>query len=422
MTHRSVPRPARHFPVVVVLSALLAACSPSTSASPSATSAEPTPEPTPRGSPTPVETPAPTGIVSGPTAVALEAAAIGFSTPTAIANAGDGSNRLFVVERGGLIRVVSPNGVVSPTPFLDLSTIVISNNEQGLLGLAFHPDYPENGRFFVAYTRRSDLYDVVAEYHISSDANRGDPTSEITLIAVPDPAQNHNGGGLAFGPDGFLYISMGDGGGQNDQFQNAQNLNSLLGKMLRIDVDGAPAADRAYAIPAGNPFAGGGGAPEIWTVGQRNPWRFSFDRVVGDMYVGDVGSGQWEEIDHQPVGAPGGLNYGWPIMEGRHCLDGSTCSTEGYVLPIAEYGHDQGCAVVGGYVYRGTVQTVMNGAYIFADWCSGRIFTLDVNGEVMTPRTVLQSGLSPSAFGEDEDGELYLVDFNGGGLYRVVLP
>jgi glucose/arabinose dehydrogenase len=415
-----VRRPLRYLPALIVLTTILAACS--SSASETASPSLATPEPTPTASPTPEVTPAPTGLVSGPAAVALEPASVGFVLPTGVTNAGDGSDRLFVVQRDGQIRAVTPEGVVDTAPFLDLSAIVRSNNDQGLLGLTFHPDYERNGRFFVAYTRRADLYDVVAEYRVSSDPRRADPASEITLLAVPDPAANHNGGGLAFGPDGFLYIAMGDGGGQGDQFGNAQNLDSLLGKMLRIDVDGPHAADRNYAIPPDNPFADGGGAPEVWTVGQRNPWRFSFDRATGDLYIGDVGGGFWEEIDRLPAGTPGGVNFGWPIMEGRHCLEGSACSTEGYTQPIAEYSHDLGCAVVGGFVHRGSVETGLNGAYLFGDWCSGRIFTLDVDGETTTPRVVLQSGMAPSAFGEAEDGELYLVDFTGGGLYRVVLP
>jgi glucose/arabinose dehydrogenase len=384
-----------------------ASAEPSQSAEPSASASEPTP--------------APTDIVSGPATVALESVVGGFVYPTAVTNAGDGSDRLFVVERRGVIHIVEPSGQLNTTPFLDIRSIVRSEGEQGLLGLAFHPDYRENGRFFVAYTRNSDEADVIAEYHVTQPGP-ADPGSEIVLLAVPDPAANHNGGGLAFGPDGYLYVSMGDGGGQNDQFQNGQNLNSLLGKMLRLDVDGTPLPNRAYAIPAENPFASGGGAPEILTVGMRNPWRFSFDRATGDLYIADVGGGDWEEIDRQAPDAEGAQNYGWPIMEGAHCRGGSSCSTAGYVPPIAEYDHSLGCAVVGGYVYRGEQQPSMNGAYIFADWCSGLIFTLDVNGTTYTPRIVLRSGLAPSAFGEDEDGEMYLVDFNRGGLYRVVGP
>jgi glucose/arabinose dehydrogenase len=400
------------------LAVLATACgSQSPTASPSSGPTVTAPSPTP--SPTPAPTPPP--LRSGPDTLGLELVTGTFALPTAVTNAGDGSERLFVVERGGRIWIVDRDGTVAPTPFLDIASLIVSSGEQGLLGLAFHPRYAETGRFYVAYTRQADGADVVAEYRVSSAADTADPASERILLAIPDPAANHNGGALVFGPDGLLYIALGDGGGQNDQFGNAQNLNSLLGKLLRIDVDGTPAAGRAYAIPADNPFANGGGAAEIWAIGMRNPWRMSFDRAWHDLYIGDVGGGSWEEIDRQPPDAAGGLNYGWPIMEGRHCLAGS-CTMAGYVQPIAEYSHDQGCSVIGGYVYRGEVNPELQGVYVFGDWCSGRIFTLDVDGETITPKTVLESGLQVSSFGEDEAGEVYLVDFAGGGLYRIVVP
>ncbi len=376
----------------------------------------------PSGTPIASPDPTPPPLRSGPDALAVEPIVGPFDQPTAVTNAGDGSGRLFVLERAGRIRIVNKDGSIAPEPFLDIVQRVLSGGqEQGLLGLAFHPRYQGTGRFFVNYTRQPDGANVIAEYRVSTAAGAADPASERILLAIPDPATNHNGGGLAFGPDRNLYIGFGDGGGQNDQYGNAQNLNSLLGKILRVNVDAPRSSGRQYAIPADNPFANGGGAPEIWAIGMRNPWRISFDRAWHDLYIGDVGEGSWEEIDRQPPDAAGGLNYGWPIMEGRHCL-AEGCTMTGFVQPIAEYSHDQGCSVIGGYVYRGEVQPELQGVYVFGDWCSGRIFTLDVDGETITPRTVLESGLQVSSFGEDEAGEIYLVDFAGGGLYRIVVP
>jgi glucose/arabinose dehydrogenase len=297
----------------------------------------------------------------------------------------------------------------------------MAGGERGLLGIVFHPDYEENRRFFVAYTSLPVGANTVSEFRVSSDPDIAELTSERVLLAVADPAANHNGGSLAFGQDGYLYVSMGDGGGQNDQFRNAQNLNSLLGKILRIDVDGPPATPRAFAIPPDNPFASGGGAPEVWAYGLRNPWRMSFDRASGDLFIGDVGGGRYEEINRETPAVTGGLNYGWPIMEGLHCL-AATCSTAGLTMPIAEYTHDFGCSVIGGYVYRGSSEPELQGAYVFADYCSGLLFSFDITGATFTPKVVLSSGLGVSAFGESEAGDLYLVDYDGGGMYRVAVP
>jgi glucose/arabinose dehydrogenase len=326
---------------------------------------------------------------------------------------------MFVVEQAGRIHVVEADGSVVDSPFLDLSARILYGGERGLLGLAFHPNYAENGRFFVNYTRLPNGENTVSEFQASDPAAPAvDAGSERVLVSVPDPAANHNGGALAFGPDGYLYLAMGDGGGQSDQFGNSQNLNSLLGKILRIDIDGSPAAGLAYAIPPDNPFAAGGGSPEIWAYGVRNPWRITFDRATGDLYIADVGGSAWEEINQQPAGAAGGVNYGWPLMEGSGCRVAS-CPA-GLVTPLAAYDHSLGCTVIGGYVYRGTAQPAMTAAYLFADWCSGIVFTLDLDGGQAVVKQILNSGLGPSSFGEDEAGEMYLVDHDGGGVYRVL--
>jgi len=408
--------------MAMAVMAIAAACTsasatPSPSLTPTGTAAT---SPSAVASPTPAETGA--GVPPDPNGVALARVAGPFTMPIAVTNAGDESGRLFVVQQGGVIRIVGANGAVAATPFLDISSLVAFGGERGLLGLAFHPRYAANGRFFVDYTRAADGATVIAEYRATADAGLADAASGRVLLVIPQPAANHNGGNLAFGPDGYLYIGMGDGGGQNDQFHNAQDPNRLLGKILRIDVDSPAASGLAYAIPPSNPFFGGGGSPEIWTVGQRNPWRFSFDREWGDLWVGDVGGGDWEEINRQPADAAGGLNYGWPIMEGKHCKDGASCSIDPYTLPVAEYGHDQGCAVVGGYVYRGQAQPGLTGVYLFGDWCSGLVFSLQADAGTVSPKVVAQSGLQISSFGEDEAGEVYLVDLAGGGLYHVTVP
>ncbi len=363
-------------------------------------------------------------LASGPDHLDLEPFASGLAHPVGITNAGDGSGRLFVTEQGGAVRVVAADGSLRDAPFVNLGDRIVSGGERGLLGFAFHPGFPENGRIYVDYTRKTDGATVVSE--LSATGDRADPASERVLLVIPQPFANHNGGQLAFGPDGFLYIGTGDGGSGGDPRGNGQNTNVLLGKILRIDVDGPPTQGRAYAIPDTNPFASGGsdpggGAPEIWAYGLRNPWRFSFDPANGDLYIGDVGQGSWEEIDRQPGDSPGGENYGWNVMEGRHCYSGS-CDQRPYVKPIAEYGHDRGCAVVGGYVYRATAQPALRGVYLFGDDCSGTVFTLQVDEGTTTAKPVLDSGKQISAFGTGEDGEIYLADLAGGGIYRLVVP
>lgn len=341
----------------------------------------------------------------------------GFKDPTWITHAGDGSGRLFVLERAGIVRVLE-NGGPRAEPFLDIRSLVKAGGEQGLLGLAFHPRFAENGRLFVYYTARTDKSDnTLAEYRVVPGSDRADPASGRVLFAVPDFAVNHNGGMLTFGPDGYLYIGMGDGGGGGDPQKNGQNTNAMLGKIHRIDVNsGDP-----YGIPADNPFAQGGGRPEVWAYGLRNPWRFSFDRVTNDMWIGDVGQGQWEEINFAPAGMPGGRNYGWSVLEGTHCYGRSECDSAAKEPPVFEYGHEGGnCSVTGGYVYRGAASPVLVGAYLFADYCSGRFWALARDGGVWRATELLKAKMQPSTFGEDEAGELYVADIGGGSIYRLV--
>ena len=406
-------RPAAARPALVLALAVLVGCtSPFGSATPSAS-----------GSVTGSTNPP---LASGPDRLRLETVARGLDQPIGISRAGDGSGRLFINEQAGLIRVVLPDGTLLAQPFIDLRDRIESGGERGLLGVAFHPDFAHNRRLFVHYSRAGDGATVVSELRASADGTRADPTSERILLTVSQPYVNHNGGEIAFGPDGYFYIGLGDGGSRGDPHGNGQNLRTLLGKILRIDVDGANAAGKAYAIPPDNPFAEGGlrpgqGLPEIWAYGLRNPWRFSFDREWGDLYIGDVGQGTWEEIDRQPGDSRGGENYGWNVMEGRHCYSGQ-CDQAGFVKPIAEYSHSdsQGCSVTGGYVYRGTRQPVLRGVYIFGDYCAGTIFTLQVDEGTITPKPVADTGLKIPSFGEGEDGEIYVVALDG-TLSRVVV-
>jgi glucose/arabinose dehydrogenase len=374
--------------------------------------------PTPTATATP--SPAPASVPAGdPAAIQLELQPVvsGLERPVGIANAGDGSGRLFILEQVGRIRIVR-DGVLAGAPYLDLTDRVGSSaNEQGLLGLAFHPAYADNGTFFVNYTdRQGDT--VVARFSVSADPDRADPASESLVLTFPQPAGNHNGGHLAFGPDGYLYIGTGDGGGAGDQYGNGQNGGTLLGAMLRLDVDGA----QPYAIPAGNPFVGDPALrDEIWATGLRNPWRYSFDRLTGDLYIADVGQNQYEEVNYQPAMASGGQNYGWPIMEGQHCFPRDRdCTQTGLTLPVAEYDHSQGCSVSGGYVYRGWEFPVLAGVYLYGDFCSGRLWGLapGQNGAWKVAE-VAQADIRLTAFGEDEAGELYLLDMDGGELLRI---
>ncbi|HEX3049957.1 MAG TPA: PQQ-dependent sugar dehydrogenase [Aggregatilineaceae bacterium] len=344
--------------------------------------------------------------------------ASGFSKPLYVTHAGD--ERLFVVEQSGKIRIVQDGAILEP-PFLDVSSIISPEaltgdySERGLLGLAFHPDYAENGTFFINYT---DLNGdtVVARYAVSADdPNVADPNSVLPILQVAQPYPNHNGGHLAFGPDGYLYIALGDGGSGGDPQGNGQNVGTLLGSILRVDVN----TDQGYLIPPDNPFVNQSGVqPEIWSWGWRNPWRFSFDRQTGDMWIADVGQNEWEEVNFESAGGPGGLNYGWNAYEASYPYSGAEAASD-VVMPILEYSHDEGCSISGGYVYRGPAIPSLQGTYFYGDWCSGLIWTAQSDASGAWTSTVsLQSGLSISSFGEDAAGELYVVDYNG-TLYRI---
>ena len=332
----------------------------------------------------------------------------GLASPVYVTHAGDGSGRLFVLEQGGTIRVRQPAGGAA-TVFLDIRGLVLAGSERGLLGLAFHPGYETNRRFFVDYTRRPDGATVIAEYHASAaDPDVADPAGTV-LLTIAQPFENHNGGMIEFGPDGDLYIGMGDGGSANDPGDRAQNVNELLGKILRIDVDRPASQAQLYSSPADNPFAGGTpGRDEIYALGLRNPWRFSFDRQTGQLYAGDVGQGAREEVDLIVRGG----NYGWRTFEGTLCTgnDPPPCDPSPFTAPIAEYGHDGSrCSITGGYVYRGAAGSLPQGAYLFGDYCSGEIFLLQ--GPQFAAAGV--TGFPISSFGQGEDGELYVVDHTG---------
>jgi glucose/arabinose dehydrogenase len=349
--------------------------------------------------------------------VSLDTVAIasGLAQPVAITHAGDGSGRLFITLQGGQI-VIFDGERVLPEPFLDIVPLVSCCGERGLLSVAFHPDYEHNGLFYVNYTDVAGDT-VVARYHVTSDPNSADPGSAVTVLTVTQPFANHNGGQLKFGPDGYLYIGMGDGGSGGDPLDHGQDVGTLLGAMLRIDVAGSP-----YAIPADNPFVGDPEArEEIWAYGLRNPWRFSFDRETGDLFIADVGQNRWEEVNLQPANSAGGENYGWRLMEASHCHEPSeNCDDGSLVLPVLEYETGENCSVIGGYRYRGGALPELTGTYIFGDYCSGRIWGAVPAGEGWTSRELLKRNYRITAFGEDEAGELYVADLREGGVYRLV--
>jgi glucose/arabinose dehydrogenase len=370
---------------------------------------------------------------SASTELTLRTVATGLTSPLLITSP-PGDDRLFIVQQPGQIAIVTLNGNLRPTPFLDITDrVAYDRNEQGLLGLAFHPDYAHNGRFFIYYTAASSPAGpgatVVAEYQVSSNPNVADPTSEVRLIEIAHGFPNHNGGMLAFGPhDHFLYVGTGDGGSEGDPDFNAQNPARMLGKLLRIDVDrGTP-----YAVPPANPFASSANGPddprpEVWAFGLRNPWRYSFDRASRDLWIGDVGQDTYEEIDMQPADSTGGENYGWNPMEARHCFNPPTgCIMLGKVLPVSEYTHTGGkCAVIGGYVYRGACLQAYQGQYFFGDYCTNQIWAFLPNGANNDSPPELTSNIGPgisglSSFGEDAHGELYVASLSSGTVYQIV--
>lgn len=439
-------RMARRLPVLFIflLMALITACAGSQEGSPETSSVASTmastlPPPsitrvsdlssTPTGVPQPESTSLPPS--STPTQIPTQAAPLRFpdpagyewrpvisdlSNPVGMANAGDGSGRLFILEQAGRIRIVK-DGTLLAEPFLDIVSQVDCCGERGLLGLAFDPDYETNGFFYINYIDLNGNT-VIARWQVSGNPDLADAGSESMLMEIAQPFPNHNGGGMAFGPDGYLYLGLGDGGSGGDPLGNGQNPNSVLGKILRLDVTSA----EPYAVPSDNPFVQGDGAPEVWAWGLRNPWRFSFDRLNGDLWIGDVGQGSWEEINYLPAGSPAGANFGWNYREGMHPFARSEAAPPADLVlidPVAEYGHDQGISVTGGYVYRGAQLPELSGIYLYGDYGSGLVWGLlrDAEGDWQNA-LLFQTGLTITSFGEDEQGEVYLVNYRG-ELYRL---
>ncbi len=348
----------------------------------------------------------------------LQLVASGLQSPLYL-TAPPGDPRLFIVEQPGHIRIVQ-GGQLLARPFLDMTDRVASGGEEGLLGLAFHPNYASNGYFYVDYTHlnnaRDTLYTLIERYTVSAAPDSADSASHKLILRIVQPYTNHNGGLVMFGPDGMLYIGMGDGGSGGDPENRAQNPDSLLGKLLRIDVDGGD----PYVNPPGNPYVGvANGRGEIWAIGLRNPWRFAFDRMAGLLYIADVGQNLWEEVDVAPAGQ-GGLNYGWPIMEGLHCFRPNPCSTTG-LQPVLEYGHANGCSITGGFVYRGSQAPSLLGHYFYSDYCSGWISSFTYASGAVQQRFTWTLNVNLGnvlSFGEDSAGELYVLSA-GGNVYRI---
>jgi len=346
----------------------------------------------------------------GRIAITLEPFATVGGGPLAMAALPDSAGRLLVATQDGKVWLLEADGTVFADPVLDLGSRIVSGGEQGLLGIAAHPRFPTDPRVFVDYTDTNGDT-IVASFRLDPGGagRRLDPESFQQLLFVDQPYANHNGGALAFGPDGDLYVSLGDGGSGGDPQGNGQRLDTLLGKILRLDVDGG----ETYLIPPSNPFAKGGGKPEIWLYGLRNPWRMSFDRETGDLWIGDVGQGAWEEVDVARAGNSA-LNFGWRVMEGTHCYNADSCPQDGLTMPATDYGHDQGCTVIGGYVYRGSLYEFLRGAYLFADYCSGNLFALDASATAYAPPTRVGGGNNGiAAWGQDADGELYVLALDG---------
>lgn len=380
--------------------------------------------------------------------ISLAQVASGLTAPDYVTHAGDNSGRIFIVEQNGVIRIVH-NGNLLTKPFLDISDRVRFNGEEGLLSLAFPPNYSQKGYFYVYYTRKGETNNQVSRFHLSSDPNVADPNSEQPILLLHHPTYpNHNGGLLVFGPDGYLYIGTGDGGGGGDPFRNAQNPASLLGKLLRIDTEYAwgqtptgsnlfflpillnknkTSSSPSYKIPADNPFVGQSDArPEIWALGLRNPWRYAFDRQTHDLYIADVGQDTWEEIDFQPDGSQGGENYGWNILEGPNCYNASSCTKPAnYSPPVWEYNHgpndSTGCSITGGYVYRGMDYPAIQGIYFYGDYCTRTVWGLQNNAGKWENHIFLTALGGITSFGEDQAGELYLTASNG-VVYQVISP
>jgi glucose/arabinose dehydrogenase len=355
----------------------------------------------------------------GAFSISLQKVVGGLKSPTQITNANDGTNRLFVVEQRGTIRVIK-DGVLQSGYFMDIRSKVADGGERGLLGLAFHPNFKTNHRLFVYYTRNGGDIVVSRFTTNASNTNVNESSARPLLLIEHSAATNHNGGAMAFGPSGYLFIGVGDGGGAGDPGNDAQQKSkNFLGKILRINVNGSGAGkfDR-YSIPRSNPFAGSKpGLGEIWAYGLRNPWRISFDSANGRLFIADVGQRRYEEVNREGSGATGGRNYGWNAMEGKHCYTASKCPKSGDTLPIAEYSHSGGnCSITGGYVYRGPTQTALVGQYVFADYCSGRIWTLPSGGTAKTQRADTSQHIT--SFGESESGELYAVAASG-NVYQV---